>query len=187
MASAALYPTFLVSAARQSSTRWAATKMSFIYMGVMCVMVWILPLFSAEPKLAPIYNRLTHMAPPAFPHLLFIPAFALDLISMAIRKKSHWGWELTRVVGSATAFLVLFLFVQWQFSTFLISPAADNAFFAGHGRYFSYMGDLQYAGNFWTRRTAELSVSAFASAWLIAVATAAVGSRGGRFFSRILR
>ena len=187
MASAALYPTFLVSAARQSTTRWAATKMSIVYMAVMCVMVWILPLFTAEPKLAPIYNHLTHMAPPAFPHLLFIPALALDLISRAIQKKAHWGWELGRVVGSATAFLVLFLFVQWHFSTFLISPAADNAFFAGHGRYFSYMGDLQYAGNFWTRRTAELSASAFGWALLVALAGAAVGSHGGRFLSRILR
>ncbi|MBI1842290.1 MAG: hypothetical protein HYR88_15750 [Verrucomicrobia bacterium] len=187
MASAALYPTFLVSAARQSATRWAATKMSFVYMAVMCVMVWILPLFPAEPKLAPIFNRLTHMAPPAFPHLLFIPALALDLLAMGIRNKSGWAWEAGRVLGSATLFLVLFLFVQWHFSAFLISPMADNAFFAGHGRYFSYMGDLQYAGQFWERRNASIEFSTLGWAGLIAIASALVGSRGGRFLTRILR
>ncbi|MBM3848426.1 MAG: hypothetical protein FJ405_19350, partial [Verrucomicrobia bacterium] len=68
LASAAMYPGFLVAAARHSPCKWAATKMSLVYMGVICVMVWILPLFPGEPKLAPIYNPRTTMAPPAFPH-----------------------------------------------------------------------------------------------------------------------
>jgi len=39
---------------------------------VTLAMVWILPLFPAQAKLAPIYNPVTHMVPPAFPILLII-------------------------------------------------------------------------------------------------------------------
>lgn len=187
VASSIMYPAFLVTAARQGATRWAATKMSLVYMAVLGIMIWILPFFAAEPKLAPIFNRVSHMVPPSFPHLLFIPALAIDLLMAGLKNKSGWSWSLLRICGSATLFLALFLVVQWHFSKFLISPAADNAFFAGHGRYFSYMGELGNADRFW--RVSELPLNGFAigKAWLIALASAAVGYGGGRFLSRVQR
>ena len=83
LVSAAMYPTFLTAAARYAPVRWAATRVALVYMAILAMMVWILPLFPAEPGLAPVYNRVTHMTPPSFPLLLVIPALAIDLIFQA--------------------------------------------------------------------------------------------------------
>jgi hypothetical protein len=187
MASAAMYPGFLVAAACHRPVSWAATRMALVYVLVQGVMVWILPLWAAEPKLAPIYNPLTHMAPPAFPLLLFVPALALDGVFLLFRRRQHWGWQVPRVVLSASLFLALFLSVQWHFSAFLISPAADNWFFAGHGRFFSYMSDMEFAGRFWRLQDRPLTGAAIGWAWLIALVSASVGLGLGEFLKRIRR
>src|ERR1051326_6822687 len=62
------------------SGRFAATKAAFAYMGLACVMVWVLPRFAARPLTAPVYNSMDHLMPPPFPLLLFIPALVFDLI-----------------------------------------------------------------------------------------------------------
>src|SRR4029434_9602330 len=77
---AAGYPLALVLTARASQLRWPATIAAGTYMGVMVLMVWILPLFPAHPKLAPIYNPVDRMVPPAFPLLLVLPAIGIDLV-----------------------------------------------------------------------------------------------------------
>jgi hypothetical protein len=64
---AAIYPMYLVAAARASKVRWAATGAAAVYMGIMCAMIWILPMFKAQPMLAPIYNPVDRMVPPVFP------------------------------------------------------------------------------------------------------------------------
>ncbi len=74
-ASAAIYPLYLVIAARASKVRWSATITAAIYMAIKLLIIWILPLFAASPRLAPIYNPVTHMVPPGFPLLLVFPAF----------------------------------------------------------------------------------------------------------------
>ena len=71
---AAVFPLFLVAFARASRGRWPATSVAAVYMGIVLVMMWTLQLFPATPKLAPIYNPVTHMVPPFFPLLLVIPA-----------------------------------------------------------------------------------------------------------------
>ena len=53
------------------------------YTLILLFMVWVLPLFAAQPKLAPIYNPVDHMVPPPFPLLLILPAFAIDCIAQA--------------------------------------------------------------------------------------------------------
>ena len=186
-ASAAMYPGFLVAAACQKPVSWAATRMALIYLLVQGVMVWILPLWAAEPKLAPIYNPVTHMAPPAFPLLLFIPALALDGVFYVFRHRAHWGWHIPRVVLSATLFLALFLSVQWYFSAFLISRAADNWFFAGHGGFFGYMSDMEFAGRFWRLQDRPLTTTAVGWAWVIALVSSLVGLGTGEFLKRIQR
>ena len=187
MASAAMYSGFLVAAACHRPVGWAATRMAFTYMLVQGLMVWILPLWGAEPKLAPIYNPVTHMAPPSFPLLLFVPAVALDGLFLIFRNRGAWGWQVPRVILSATLFVALFLSVQWKFSEFLISPAADNWFFAGHGRFFGYMSHTDFAGRFWRLNDRPLTVSAVSWAWVIALVSASVGLAVGEFLRRIRR
>src|SRR5690606_34094003 len=46
---AAIYPIYLVAAARASKARWAATGAAAVYMAIVCAMIWILPLFRAQP------------------------------------------------------------------------------------------------------------------------------------------
>ena len=187
MASAAMYPGFLMAAARQGTTKWPATKMSLVYMAVIGLMIWVLPLFPAEPKLAPIFNRVTHMVPPSFPHLLVLPALAIDLLIAGLRAKTGKAWSAMRVIGAGTLFLGVFLVVQWHFSAFLISPAADNAFFAGHGRFFSYMGETSHADRFWVPTNRTLTASAIGWAWLIALISSGLGYASGRFLNRVQR
>ncbi len=185
--SAAMYPAFLMAAATCAATRFAATKVSLVYMAIQCGMIWILPLFAAEPKLAPIFNRVTHMVPPAFPLLLIVPALCIDGAFLLIRNREGWGWNSLRVVGGATLFLAAFLPVQWYFSTFLISPAANNAFFAGHSRFFHYASDLSSAGVFWGGRESVLNTSAVGWAWVIALVSAGVGLAAGGFLRKVRR
>lgn len=187
IASAAMYPGFLVAAARHGSVRWAATKVATVYFLVQGLMVWILPLFAAEPKLAPIYNPVHQMAPPAFPLLLFVPAFALDLVFQSLKSRVGWGWNVGRVVLSASLFVALFVSVQWWFSEFLISPAADQAFFAGHGRFFGYGANLSSAGKFWRMNDIPLTSQSIGVAWVVALTSSTIGFLSGSFLTRVRR
>jgi hypothetical protein len=89
-------------------------------------MLWILPLFPASPKLGPVYQNITHMVPLPFPMLIVVPAFILDL--MWPRLKDMGGWAQSAIGG--TGFLAILIAVEWPFSAFLLSPAANNRFFA---------------------------------------------------------
>ena len=57
-----------------------ATCATLIYTGISLAMMWVLPLFPAEPMLAPILRPVTHMVAPEFPLLLFAPAIVIDLL-----------------------------------------------------------------------------------------------------------
>ncbi len=124
------YPLYLVTLARASKLRWPATTAAAVYMAGLMLVIWILPLFPAEPKLAPIYNPVDHMVPPAFPLLLVVPAFAIDLMVRFLGQKSGWLRDTLLAIALAIAFLALFVPTQWWFSKFMLSPAADNWFFA---------------------------------------------------------
>jgi len=80
------YPLYLIAAASASRLRWPATITAAVYMSLLLVMVWTLPLFEAHPKLAPVYNPVDRMVPPAFPLLLIVPGFAIDVIMHAYRR-----------------------------------------------------------------------------------------------------
>ena len=49
---------------------------------------WILPLVPAEPKLGPVYQKITHLIPPDFPPLLIVPAIVFDLV-----RRRTGGWN----------------------------------------------------------------------------------------------
>ena len=128
-----VFPLFLVGIGRAGRSRWPATAAAAVYMALVAGIDWILPLFSAEPRLAPIYNPITRMVPFCFPLLLVFPAMAIDLLLKGRRRSSDNG--LGFLLG--VAFFLVFLAVQWPFGSFQMMPAARNGFFLGD-RYWSY-------------------------------------------------
>ncbi|MBI5368640.1 MAG: hypothetical protein HZA54_16510, partial [Planctomycetes bacterium] len=183
-----VFPLILVGAATASRLRWGATVTAATYTGVLAGMVWALPLFPATPKLAPIYNPVDHMVPPAFPLLLLAPAFVLDLLLPAVRRRDAWWRDLLAAALLGAVFLAVFLPVQWAFSGFLISPAADTWFFAGN-RCWSYgdrLGEWRYRfhGPAWHPLEAG---NELLGAVGLAAASAWAGLRGGRWMARVVR
>ncbi len=112
--------------ARVSGHRWARTIVTGVYTAFGLLMLWILPLFPASPKLGPVYQNITHMVPLPFPLLLVIPAFILDLVWPLMKDKPRWQ----QAIFGGVTYLAILVAVQWPFATFLMSPAANNWFFA---------------------------------------------------------
>lgn len=181
--SAGVFPLLLVAVARASRLRWAATLATVFYMAIALAMVWILPLFPAQPMLAPINNPIDHMAPPLFPLLLIVPAVAIDLVFARTGKR--WRWWLAPVL--AAAFLALFLVTQWNFSQFQLSPAARNPFFAGDMQwtYSQTLGDWRY--EFWDANEDPVTAGRMATAFLLATFASAVGLGWGAWMARVKR
>lgn len=115
----------LEAIARVSGHRWARTIMSGVYTIFVLLMLWVLPLFPAQPKLGPVYHNITHMVPLPFPILLVVPAFALDLLSPRWKNLTKWR----QAIIGGTLFLAILIAVQWPFASFLMSPHAANWFF----------------------------------------------------------
>jgi hypothetical protein len=112
--------------ARVSGHRWARTIMTGVYSAFVLVLMWVLPLFPAQPKLGPVYQDITHMVPLPFPMLLIVPAFFLDLLWPMFKEAPKWQWA----IFGGVAFLAIFITVEWPFATFLMSPLARNRLFA---------------------------------------------------------
>jgi hypothetical protein len=112
--------------ARASGHRWARTIMTGVYSVFVLTLMWVLPLFPAQPKLGPVYQDITHMVPLPFPMLLVVPAFFLDLVWPLFKDAPRWQWA----VFGGVAFLAILIAVEWPFATFLMSPLARNPFFA---------------------------------------------------------
>jgi hypothetical protein len=119
-------PIWMAAVAAASKHPWAATITTGLYTAVHFAFTWLLPLVPAEPKLGPVYQKITHLVPPDFPLLLIVPAIVFDLVR---RRTSAWN-RWAQAATLATAFLASFLAVQWPFANFLMSPAARNWFFA---------------------------------------------------------
>jgi hypothetical protein len=118
-------PIVLTVAARATQFPFAATAVAGFYTLFNLALIWILPLFPAEPKLGPVYQHVTHFIPEPFPILLIVPAFTLDLLWQRTR---DWNpWKLAAL--SACTFVAFLLAAEWPFATFLMSPASRNWFF----------------------------------------------------------
>jgi hypothetical protein len=118
-------PFVLTLVAYASGKRFAASIVAGIYTIFTLGMVWILPLFPAEPKLGPVYHQVTHFVPAGFPLLLIVPALAMDVFWARFRAMNDW----LKSAISAVLFLILLVAAQWPFANFLYSPAARNWFF----------------------------------------------------------
>jgi hypothetical protein len=187
-ASCLVYPLLLAAVAWSSRRRWAATATALFYTALDLLMVWVLPLFPAQPKLGPINNPLDHMAAPLFPLLLVVPALAIDLIVHTARTSGSGRrapWWMAPVL--AAAFLAVFLLVQWNFSRFQLSPAADNAFFATnlHWDYSREAG--AWMTRYWVNGREPVSPRALGIAWLIATVSTQIGLFWGGWMARVKR
>jgi hypothetical protein len=185
--SCGVFPFFLVALARASRLNWPATTIAAIYMALTCAGVWILPLFPAQPMLAPIYNPLTHMAPPMFPLLLVVPAIGMDLAFRWIGRGRGWRRDLILAPVLATVFSALFIATQWQFSKHLISPAAKNWFFAGTGFFTFADQPNEMWHKFWYERSDAFTTESFFVCWLLAVGMSAAGLLLGNWMARVQR
>jgi hypothetical protein len=118
-------PVVFATISQASRFRWAATTISLIYAGSIVAFILIFPLFPAQPKLGPVFYPVTHLVPPKFPILLFVPAFALDLFWQRAR-----AWKLWQIaLASGIIFVSLIFAVEWPFANFLLSHASENRFF----------------------------------------------------------
>jgi hypothetical protein len=183
------FPVLLVALGRSGRLRLPATASAAVYTGVMLATIWILQLFPAQAKLAPIYTRVTHMVPPEFPLLLIVPAFAMDLLLRRAGRRHDW----LLAAGLGLAFVGLLVAVQWWFGEFLLSPAARNYFFAAdQWPYMVQPGPWQH--RFWgVARDAAGNLDplalarGLAFAALIAMGSARVGLWWGNGMSRVMR
>jgi len=178
-------PIWMAAVARASRHRWAATIMTGMYTALHLSFVWGLQLVPAEPKLGPVYQKVTHLIPPDFPLLLIVPAIVFDLVR---RRTGAWGrWKQAATLGGAV--FASFLAVQWPFADFLMSPASRNWIFATNQ--FPYMSPPTWAtvrnvylltehtpGEFWIRMALALAV---------AIVTTHIGLSWGDWMKRVRR
>lgn len=171
---AVFMPLILVATSRPSRLRWPATTTAAVYMGIVMVLIWILPLFPATAKLAPIHNPVTRMIPPPFPLLVIVPAVAIDLLMRRMRAND---WLLSIALGAS--FVLLMLLAHWWWSEFLLSPAARNRFFGvDQWDYYLRLDDWRY--QYWNL----LPPREFLRGMAIAVVSAVVSARLGLWIGR---
>ncbi|HYO11599.1 MAG TPA: hypothetical protein VE685_00200 [Thermoanaerobaculia bacterium] len=183
-ASCLAFPVLLAAVARSSRLRWAATITAAFYMLLVCAMVWILPLFPAQPLLGPINNPVDRMVPPPFPFLLIVPAAGIDwILQRREDKRAGWGTALFL----AAAFLGLFFATQWLFSEFMLSPWARNWFFAGDRNwdYSLNLGDWRY--EFWDLDEDPVTIQGLGTALVIAYVSTRIGLWWGAWMARVRR
>jgi hypothetical protein len=180
-----VFPLFLVSVAFASPYAWGATKMTVAYSLLMAAMVWILPLFPAEPKLSPVLNHITRFQPFHFPILLFLPALAIDYLIAKWRSKNKWILSL----AISVAFIAVFVPAQWFFADFLTTEAARGWFFGRFSLPYFADPDYPYRYNFNPYQISagwEL-IKGLGIAILLAVLSSRVGLSWGNWMSQVKR
>ncbi len=173
----AVFPLVLTALATLGRHRFSATAAALAYTLLVGAMVWLLPLFPAAPLTGPIFNPRDHLLPSPFPLLLVAPALALDLLLRVrpgtARRFDAWG----RAAECGLAFALVFIVVQWTFSTFLLSPAADSWFFAGGGRHWPFFLQIHPSAKttFWPEPGADFTPSRALAATAFAILSARLG------------
>jgi hypothetical protein len=159
-------PIWMAAIACVSRHRWAATIVTGLYTALHLAFVWVLQLVPAEPKLGPVYQKVTHLIPPDFPLLLIVGAIVFDLARRHTTAWSRWAQS----VALGTAFFISFLAAQWPFADFLMSPASRNRIFATNQYPFMmpptwapvrnvFFATEHTPGEFWGRMALALAVT----------------------------
>lgn len=183
--SCAVFPLFLVAAGNTTRHSWGTTMVAGSYMLLRMLMLWILPLFPAQPGLGPIYQDITHMVPMDFPLLLIAPAIGMDLLRQRWTR-ARW-WELAAVQGAV--FFAVFLAAQWPFAEFLVSPASHNWVFASDNYPYDLPKTTRYYRGEWvdTPGGNAALLRGLGQALVLAVASATLGGAWGRWLRAVRR
>ncbi|GAB3687367.1 hypothetical protein GCM10027592_00800 [Spirosoma flavus] len=190
---AIVLPFYLLAVGRASLLRWPITIIAGLYMLALLLPSWILPFFSATPRLGPVLNPITHYQPFHFPMLLIVPAFALDWLMHRFEnptngKKKLNDWVLALIYG--VVFMLILLAVQWPFGEFLqTSPYARNGFFLSNSWSYDSPPDWKYRFEFapWYQQSSADFWMGFAKSLLYATLSARVGLYWGNWMKRIAR
>jgi hypothetical protein len=185
------YPLYLAAATRAVSCPWPATTAAAVYMGIVILMGWTLPLFPAQPLLAPIRNPIDRMVPPSFPIVLVAPALVIDLACRLLPSGAGLRGHVSRLALAAVAgagFLLVLLAVQWPFSGYLLGPGAESRLFFG-AQFFAYFNEPgPWMREFWGEDSWDvLTPGALGLALLLAVLSAWAGLACGGWLSRVKR
>ncbi|HLW55622.1 MAG TPA: hypothetical protein VKW06_22530 [Candidatus Angelobacter sp.] len=184
----AIGPPFILEAfARPAGMRWGRTVVSAIYTVFFLLTLWIFPLFPGEPKLGPVYQRVAHMVPLAFPILIIAPAIVLDWLWPKLDRlwpKPSFATKWLEAAITGVVFLVALIAAQWPFADFMTTAASGNWFFGT--QYHPYMVPSEWpgvSGGFMKAQSAY-------SFWLLmgwAVAASIVSTRLGIAFGNWMR
>jgi len=142
-----LLPIFIFALIRPSKYKWTFTILAFFYMIHRALLVWILPLFEAEPMLTPIRRDIDYFVAPPFPLFLIIPAFFIDLIRFYFNKYNNYFGNYSFLIKNifyGFSFSFIFFVVHWYSSILLLSPFGRNWFF-GTGKTIPYFIGKLYA------------------------------------------
>ena len=173
------------AASRVSENRWAASIVAGLYTAMHLFFMWTLQLIPAEPKLGPVYQKITHLIPPDFPLLIIVPAIAFDLVRRYLTGSNRL--KQAAILGAAS--LASFFAAQWPFANFLMSPASRNWFFATNN--FPYFVPPQSHWGSYAWLPTESSPGQFALrmflALLAAILMTAVGLSWGDWMRRLRR
>jgi len=181
-----MFPARLVALSCAGRARWPATKVAAVYMIFLCVLDWILALFPAQPKLAPIFNPVTHMVPLPFPLLLIFPALAIDFLLQRAGEVKGLVHSIGWAVLLGGLFFAVFLLVQWFSAKFMLSPQANNWFFMGD-RHWSYgSGRGQWRTQFWDN-SGRMSLRAITICIACTIASSWVGLFFGNWMRKVRR
>jgi len=146
-------PATLLVIAQTAGVRRGATAIAAFYTAFMIAMLWLFPLFPAEPKLGPVYQPITHFVPLEFPLLVIVGAIAIDIV----RARTETWRRVPRVIAIGVAFIAAFVAAEWPFASFLSSEASRNWVFGTH--YFPYFARPEWhtvRGEFLPESTADV-------------------------------
>lgn len=180
------FPVLLMAVGKAVKHKWTTTAVAGVYTLLMLATLWIIPLFPAEPKLGPILNHIDRYQGFQFPLLLIFPAIVTDMLRNRFAYLNDW--KLTPIL--ATAFLIVFFAIQWNFGKFLMeSPYARNWFFGSHYWYFGNSPDWQYRYKFapWMLESTHELMKGLGLALIASLISTRVGLTWGNWMHKIQR
>tara|TARA_Y100000590_G_scaffold470423_1_gene664798 strand:+ start:2793 stop:3932 length:1140 start_codon:yes stop_codon:yes gene_type:complete len=123
--SSIVYGFLIIAFKFPSRYKYSATFIAIFYMIHRMLVIWILPLFQAEPMLAPIYRDVDYFVAPYFPVILVIPALIVDILHEKIKSL----YTIYKSIIMSICICASIFITQWYFSIFLLSDYAENWFF----------------------------------------------------------
>ncbi|MBX2841240.1 MAG: hypothetical protein KTR26_05685 [Flammeovirgaceae bacterium] len=182
-----MFPLILVASSKASKLKWPATTAAGFYMGINMFMLWVLPLFPAEPKLGPIINQITHYVPYKFPLLLIVPCFFTDLAFQKIKDKTLNDWWTSLIVG--LVFFFSFLITEWFFAEFMFSSYAANWFFAADALGYNWNPDWEHRNSFypWLEDSTTTLLTGLGIAAIFSVTFSRIGYWWGNWMKKVQR